>query len=82
MTAMIFVSKGVCARIDPTDGSVIYRGYPAAGTTSEVAPSWAISRQTVDSVTGVVSQEEWVNGRLECSYKWCSRADYTYSIPK
>lgn len=82
MGSMIHISKGVCSRIDPTDGTVIYRGYPSAGTTSEAAPTWAISKQTIDSVTGIISQEEWANGQAECSFKWCARADYTYSILK
>ncbi len=82
MGSMIFLAKGLCTRIDPTDGTVIYRGYPAQATTSEVAPSWAISRQSIDAVTGIVSQEEWVNGQAECSFKWCSRADYTYLMLK
>ena len=82
MGSMIYLAKGLCIRIDPTDGTVIYRGYPSAGTSSEVSTSWAISKQSLNSVTGVWSQEEWVNGQAECSFKWCSRADYTYLMLK
>ena len=81
MSNMNYNNEGVVGKIDPTDGTTIYVGYPAPGTTSEASANWAIKRITIDAVSGIVT-EQWVNGSSICSYKWCNRSSYTYSFLK
>lgn len=78
---MIQLSDGVKGKVDPTDGTTIYIGFPTAGVTSEASSAWAIKRVQIDSVTGVIT-ETWADGDLECNKKWTERAELTYSFLK
>lgn len=61
-------------RIDETDGTTVYFGYAAVGS-SESSSVWKIRRITI---SGAITSTMYANGNVNYDNSWTNRASLTY----